>query len=237
MTALEAGGYFSAVRRPPATTYPLIPPICGPDQVGFPIASRTGTDAALASAAQPLDTVARWVAVVGGAGLAPAAPGTMGSLVAVVCFVWAAREMTASSLGLLLGFTIVGTFLLGTWAAGRAERLFGQHDDGRIVVDEVVGQWIALAPIVPFLPTLDSFSFGLAVVTGFVAFRLFDIWKPGAVRWAERRFEGGLGVMADDVVAGVYGALFGVLPAGFVLRSDPALPALPALRSLAEQTS
>ncbi len=52
-----------------------------------------------------------------------------------------------------------------------------------------------------------TFPFFFEVVTGFVLFRLFDVWKPGAVRWAERRFEGGLGVMADDLVAGLYAAL------------------------------
>ncbi len=148
----------------------------------------------------------------------------MGSLVAALAFAGAARSLApadgAISIGLTIavGLAIVLTFVIGAWASGRAERSFGRHDDGRIVVDEVVGQWIALTPIVPFASRLDSFSFGAAVVTGFVAFRLFDIWKPGAVGWAERRFEGGIGVMADDVVAGVYGALFGVLPAVFLLR-------------------
>lgn len=171
--------------------------------------------------------------MVGGAGYAPVAPGTVGSLVAALIFAGAVQGMASSKpitplvLAVLLGLAIAVTFVLGTWASGRAERLFGRHDDGRIVVDEVVGQWIALAPLVPFLPQLDSFSLGVAVVTGFVAFRVFDIWKPGAVRWAEQRFEGGLGVMADDVVAGVYGALFGVLPAILLLR-DRALGLLGA---------
>lgn len=172
----------------------------------------------------------------GGAGLAPLAPGTVGSLVAALAFFWAARASLGSasasaSTTLLwtLALAIVGTFALGTWASGRAERIFGRHDDGRIVVDEVVGQWIALLPVALFLPRLDSFSLSVAVVTGFVAFRVFDVWKPGAVRWAERRFEGGLGVMADDVVAGVYGALVGVLPTllflfakGFLFRGSGA---------------
>ena len=168
-----------------------------------------------------LDPLARWIAVVGGAGYAPVAPGTMGSLVAALAFAGAVDAAASSGpvvAAMGLGLAIVVTFALGTWASGRAERLFGRHDDGRIVVDEVVGQWLTLAPIVPFLGVLDSFSLGLAVVTGFVAFRVFDVWKPGAVRWAERRFEGGLGVMADDVVAGVYGALLVVLPLGLFLR-------------------
>ena len=88
---------------------------------------------------------------------------------------------------------------------------FGCKDDGRIVIDEVVGQLLTLAPLLVAgaehsLPWL---------VTGFVAFRVFDIWKPGPVRWAERRFRGGVGVMMDDVVAGVLGA--GVLGAALGL--------------------
>ena len=199
--------------------------------MGFPIAPRTGTgpaptprgDASLLDLL--LDGAARWIAVVGGAGLAPVAPGTTGSLVAALAFFAVARASLGSEtapVALLgtLAVAIVGTFALGTWASGRAERIFGRHDDGRIVVDEVVGQWIALVPVTLFLPRLDSFSLSVAVVTAFVAFRVFDIWKPGAVRWAERRFEGGLGVMADDVVAGVYGALVGVLPTLFLLVAE-----------------
>ncbi len=65
-----------------------------------------------------------------------------------------------------------------------------------------------MAPLLVLLRADASFfSVLVGVVTGFVLFRLFDIWKPGAVRWAERRFDGGSGVMADDLVAGVYAAL------------------------------
>jgi len=101
---------------------------------------------------------------------------------------------------------------LGVWASDHAERHFGRHDDGRIVVDEVAGQLVSLAPLLwleheaALAPRLIP---GIAfwVVTGFVLFRVFDIWKPGPVRWAERRFEGGAGVMADDLIAGLCAAL------------------------------
>jgi phosphatidylglycerophosphatase A len=97
----------------------------------------------------------------------------------------------------------------GIWAADEAERIFGRPDDGRIVIDEIAGQLVALAPLAVLPAARPSF---LAVVTAFVAFRGFDIAKPGPVRWAERRFAGGLGVMADDVVAGALAA--GVVIAG-----------------------
>ncbi len=171
----------------------------------------------------------RWIAVVGGLGYVPVAPGTAGSLGGVVLFVLMSRvlaEAVVVSQGRLISihaFGIVALLLLGIRAAGRAEIDFGRRDDGRIVIDEVVGQWLALMPLL----WLGSFASGspsgseaalsngppvsllffFEVVTGFVLFRLFDVWKPGAVRWAERRFEGGLGVMADDVMAGIHAAL------------------------------
>jgi phosphatidylglycerophosphatase A len=103
----------------------------------------------------------------------------------------------------LLALSWVALTCLGVWAADGAELAFGRKDDGRIVIDEVVGQLLTLAPLL-LAGAADSLPW---LVTGFVAFRVFDIWKPGPVRWAERRFQGGLGVMMDDVVAGALGAV------------------------------
>ena len=140
------------------------------------------------------------LATAGGAGFAPVAPGTFGAAVGVGLF----------ALGLSLGgwtiaVLIVATSIVGVWASSEAERLFGQHDDGRIVIDEVAGQLIALAPLLLVLPEA-RWRAPLPLLAGFVAFRAFDIAKPGPVRWAERHFDGGLGVMADDLVAGVLAA-------------------------------
>jgi phosphatidylglycerophosphatase A len=108
----------------------------------------------------------------------------------------AGAALYALAVALLLG--------AGIWAAGEVERASGVEDDGRIVIDEVVGQLIALAPL---LGDPEPLRTPLWLVTGFVAFRVFDVWKPGPVRWAERRFSGGAGVMLDDVVAGAFTAL------------------------------
>lgn len=134
-----------------------------------------------------------------GTGFAPFAPGTLGAALAIPIFVL----LSHSFAGLILAW---GALLAaGTWAAGEAERAFGREDDGRIVIDEVVGQLLALAPLFALpAPSRTNVS---ALVTAFVAFRVFDIAKPGPVRWAERRFEGGLGVMADDLVAGALAAV------------------------------
>ena len=119
----------------------------------------------------------------------------------------------------LYAISVLALTALGVWASGIAEHHFGRKDDGRIVIDEVVGQLWLLAPLAVLAPLdflgLRSSDSGIAgfsawcllLVTGFVLFRVLDIAKPGPVGWAERRFEGGMGVMADDVVAGAVGAL------------------------------
>jgi phosphatidylglycerophosphatase A len=88
----------------------------------------------------------------------------------------------------------------GVWAAGEAEEIFARRDDGRIVIDEVAGQLIALWPVSLLAPERAVAPLPLAL--GFLAFRAFDIVKPGPVRWAERHFAGGRGVMFDDLIAG-----------------------------------
>ncbi len=126
----------------------------------------------------------------------------MGAAVGAVLFV----PLSRLDFG-LYALTVVTLAVLGTWAAGQAEAFFGREDDGRIVIDEVVGQLVTLAPLLAAPGReLGRGAWWIWVVTGFVLFRVFDIWKPGPVGWAERRFEGGLGVMLDDVVAGALGA-------------------------------
>lgn len=94
---------------------------------------------------------------------------------------------------------------VGIRAADVAERVYARSDDGRIVIDEIVGQLAALAPLVLLEGGERARSPGW-LVTAFVAFRLFDIWKPGPVGWAERRFSGGAGVVLDDLAAGLLAA-------------------------------
>lgn len=146
------------------------------------------------------DRVALCIATAGGVGYAPGAPGTFGSAVGVVVY------LPLSLLGApLFVLTAVAITALGIWASDEAERLFGRKDDQRIVIDEVAGQLATLAPLVLLAPApLHRHPFWL--VTAFVAFRVFDIRKPGPVRWAEQYFRGGAGVVMDDVVAGLFGA-------------------------------
>lgn len=89
-------------------------------------------------------------------------------------------------------------FLLGVWVCGYTARALGVHDHSAVVWDEVVGLWITLAAVAPSWP---------ALLIGFVLFRLFDILKPWPIRWLDRHVQGGLGIMIDDVLAGVFAGL------------------------------
>lgn len=120
----------------------------------------------------------------------PVAPGTWGSLAAVP----AAGVLVILGGSWLLAIAIIALFVAGVWASGRYAKALGKHDPGVIVVDEVVGQWLAILPV-----ALDWRYYLVA----FVLFRFTDITKPWPARAAERR-PGGMGIMLDDVIAGIY---------------------------------
>ena len=122
-------------------------------------------------------------------GRIPVAPGTFGSLLAILpCFL-------LSGLPLAVTFGIVLVFIgLAIWVAKVAERILKAQDPGCIVIDEIAGMMVTLAGL-PF----DV----LTVLSGFIVFRILDIIKPFPIRTAERHFSGGTGVVLDDVIAGV----------------------------------
>lgn len=90
--------------------------------------------------------------------------------------------------------------VVGVWASNVVIARLHIDDPGSIVWDEFVGQWIALLPLLVW-PVADWW-----IVLGFGLFRLFDIWKPWPIRWADSHIKGGLGVMLDDIIAGVFSA-------------------------------
>lgn len=130
-----------------------------------------------------------------GAGLLPLGPGTWGSLAALP-LAWVLVRV--GGLGALLAASVV-VFGAGWWASSVLARASGIKDAGSIVIDEVVGQWLTLGIALAVAP-LDP----LAYAAGFVLFRIFDIVKPWPVSWVDRALAGGLGVMLDDVAAGLY---------------------------------
>lgn len=155
----------------------------------------------------PADAVALVVATGLGSGFAPVAPGTFGSLVGLL-IAYGLVELLKFEV-LLLQNSILGVSAAltaaGVWAAARAERIFERKDAGQIVIDEVCGQLISFAFIAPYLVKLGG-GWRWALLVGFVLFRAFDILKPYPLRRLEG-LGGGLGVMADDVLAGLYVAV------------------------------
>ena len=148
------------------------------------------------------DRVAYALAAGLGAGFTPIAPGTAGALegVAIYLAIHAMHLGQSSSLVVLAVINVI-LFAVGVWASNRTCAMTGVKDPRLIVIDEVSGQLISLTPLV----LLPSFSI-TAVVIGFLLFRLFDIYKPYPIRKLER-LHGGVGVMADDALAGIYAAM------------------------------
>jgi len=139
---------------------------------------------------------AGWIATGFGSGLSPRAPGTAGSLAALLpWFALAALPLHYYALALIF------TFALGVWACAWVVRNVRVADPGYAVWDEFVGLWIALTPLVGMPHSW------VWIAAGFILFRFFDIWKPWPVSWADRHVDGGLGVMLDDVIAGLYAAI------------------------------
>ncbi len=146
----------------------------------------------------------RLIATAFGVGYLRPAPGTWGSLVAIP-LVWAIHVL-GGPIGIVLATLVF--FFAGWWATKVETQGKADHDPSEIVIDEVAGQFLAFWPV----------SFGAAHVgahitalwpgwiTAFVLFRLFDIWKPGPVGWADRRGDA-LGVMLDDIIAGIFAAI------------------------------
>ena len=145
------------------------------------------------------------------AGLSPKAPGTVGSIVAalvayvILIFVPASTLCLASLCLFLFSIKIIDDF----------EAKTGLHDDKSIVIDEVAGVWLALS-----LSSSTWFSFLLSVIF----FRIFDIFKPSIIGRIDRNVKGGLGVMGDDIVAGIFAGLLSAICYGVVLKFGIELP-------------
>lgn len=148
-----------------------------------------------------VDRVAIVVATGGGTGFVPRMPGTIGSLLGVGIYI----AIVALSLEDLYIPILTALLIVGTWAAGHVEGIYG-HDASRITIDEVVGQLVTLG----FVVRSGVWAVAGGAILGFLLFRFFDILKPFPIRRLEQ-LPGGVGVVADDVGAGVYAFLILVL--------------------------
>ena len=147
-------------------------------------------DPASATRLDATEVIATWF----GIGRMPWAPGSWGSLAALP-FAWIIAWLFGP---LALLAAAIALFVVGCWAAAEVSRRSAAKDPGAIVIDEVVGQWLTLVLAPP-----DASAYA----AGFLLFRLFDIWKPWPIRWADRTLGGGFGVMADDVIAALYASV------------------------------
>lgn len=136
-----------------------------------------------------------WVAVGFGSGLSPKAPGTTGTLgiLPLVILAWDAPFWLWAT-----GFVILCG--LAMWSITIAGEILGAPDHGQIVIDEWAGMWIAGFALATYTP----WSWPLGVCIAFLGFRVFDIFKPWPVSWCEQKIPGALGVLADDLAAGLY---------------------------------
>jgi phosphatidylglycerophosphatase A len=144
----------------------------------------------------------------GGAGLSPKAPGTVGSLASLPVGLAILYYLGMESL-FLITFVIT---IIGVFEINKYEKITGTHDQQHIVIDEAVGMWLSL-----MIAHATALSMGyayaelIAILLSFGAFRLFDIWKPSTIGWIDREVKGGMGVMFDDVLAGIAGGLLTAL--------------------------
>jgi phosphatidylglycerophosphatase A len=137
-----------------------------------------------------------------GSGLAPKAPGTFGTVMAIPFYFLLAQNSL-----LIYGLITLIAFLVGVYLCGKTADDLGVHDHPGIVWDEFVGFWI----------TMFAAPAGwLWLLVGFLLFRLFDIWKPWPIKLLDQKVESGLGIMIDDVLAGVYALVLLQLLAYFI---------------------
>ena len=163
--------------------------------------------------ATAIDRLVYWLGIGLGSGLPRRAPGTWGTVGGLVV------GIPLMSLGFIpfLILTLLSC-IMGIWICARTSALMGGHDNPHIVWDEWSGIWIALLPFCYITVTQDGFwqilrqPFSLTVIIiAFILFRFFDIVKPPPIGWADKKVAGGLGIMLDDIIAGIMAAVVWIM--------------------------
>jgi len=144
----------------------------------------------------------------GGAGLSPKAPGTVGTLASLPVGIIVLYYLGMETLFMLtLAITVIGIFEINKY-----ESTTGLHDQQHIVIDEAAGMWLSLMIAYSTAITMTyPYAEILAIIISFATFRLFDIWKPSTIGWIDKELKGGMGVMLDDVLAGIAGGFLSVI--------------------------
>ena len=158
--------------------------------------------------ANMLDRIVYWLGLGLGSGLPRRAPGTWGTVGGLII------AIPLLSLGFVpfLIITILSC-VIGSWICGRTSELMGGHDNPHIVWDEWAGMWLTLLPLSymgiadgNFWQNIAQISSIVAIIIAFILFRFFDIIKPPPIGWADKKVAGGLGIMLDDIIAGIMAA-------------------------------
>ncbi len=162
----------------------------------------------LPTTATMLDRLVYWLGIGLGSGLPRRAPGTWGTVGGLIV------AIPLLSLGFVpfLIITILSC-VIGNWICGRTSKLMGGHDNPHIVWDEWAGMWLTLLPLSymgiadgNFWQNIAQSSSVVAIIIAFILFRFFDIIKPPPIGWADKKVAGGLGIMLDDIIAGIMAA-------------------------------
>lgn len=136
-----------------------------------------------------ISTLLKNLATLGFIGYLPIAPGTFGSFAAMLFF-YLLKPPLSVHVFLIIAITVIGTI-----ASQKAEKLLNDKDSRHIIIDEFAGYTLSILLLPPTLPYLFA---------AFLLFRFFDILKPPPIRWIEITLPGGIGIMADDLMAGIY---------------------------------
>ena len=153
-------------------------------------------------------TVQKLFLTFGGAGLSSKMPATIGTLAALPIGVAVLHYLGMETL-FMLTFAVA---VIAIFEINKYEKQTGAHDQPEIVIDEVVGMWLALMVSLSTAETMPyPYAVFLAIAFSFAAFRLFESWKPSTIGWINREVKGGLGVVMDDVLAGIAGGFLTVI--------------------------
>ena len=149
----------------------------------------------------------QFVATLGGIGMLPKAPGTFGSIAAWAIFVYLSHFISMINMLIL---TIL-FFILSIWICNKASKDLENKDHKSIVIDELVGMWIALLPVLVIANS--QYERTIYALSALIFFRLFDILKPFPISYFDKNYKNGFGVVVDDVIAG----LIAVIPSCIIL--------------------
>ena len=145
-----------------------------------------------------------FLATLGGIGLVPLAPGTAGSIFGWILFIILSHYVGMYTFLVLIGVVMI----LAVTSSGKASKDLVEKDHKSIVIDELAGIWVAMYPVLFVAST--QYERSLYAILALIFFRLFDIFKPYPISYIDKNFKNGLGIVLDDLIAGIYSAIFAV---------------------------